>query len=64
MDLDKNKQCCGTCKNWQGKREVCEDQICRVSPSARGLCEKLNAQKPPSGGCGDNWTSLGEEQDG
>jgi hypothetical protein len=64
MDLDKSKHCCGTCRNWQGKREIGDDNICRVSPSARGLCTQLKAQKPPQGGCGDKWTAIGEEQDG
>ena len=63
MDLDAQKEVCGTCKNWQGKREFCQDRICRVSPSAKGLCKKLNKSKPPHGGC-DNWTELEEEQDG
>jgi hypothetical protein len=63
MDLDKSKQVCGTCKDWQGKREICQEQICRVSPSARGVCQKHNKSKPPHGGC-DNWTKLGEDQDG
>ena len=63
MDLDKSKQVCGTCRDWGGTREICEDQICRVSPSAKGLCEKLKKAKPPHGGC-DNWTELGEAKDG
>jgi len=62
MDLEKSKQVCGTCKDWRGKREVCEDQTCRVSPSARGVCGKLNKAKPPHGGC-DNWTPLGGDED-
>lgn len=60
MDLDKDEQVCGTCKDWGGKREICGDAVCQVSPSARGLCAKLKKPKPPHGGC-DNWTQLGGE---
>ncbi|MBM3298696.1 MAG: hypothetical protein FJY85_01935 [Deltaproteobacteria bacterium] len=59
MDLDKTKELCGTCDDWKGKREKGVDGIIRVSPSTRGLCEKLEKQKPPHGGC-DQWTLMKE----
>jgi len=57
MDLDKSKQFCGTCSHWSGKRD-CDEQMCRVSPSARGSCEKLKKTKIAQGAC-DLWTELG-----
>ncbi len=63
MDLDTSKQVCGTCENWGGKREVCEDNSYRVSSSAKGLCRRLKKVKPPYGGC-DDWTKIGGEENG
>ena len=54
MDLDESKEVCGTCSDWKGKREWVEGKSFRVSPSARGLCERLKKIKPPHGGC-DDW---------
>jgi hypothetical protein len=54
MDLDEEKAVCGTCKDWQGKRECAEGGVIRVSASARGICGRLNKVKPPQGGC-DHW---------
>ncbi len=55
MDLDESKEVCGTCLHWKGKRECVEgSRIFRVSPSARGPCERLKKIKPPHGGC-DDW---------
>lgn len=55
MDLDKKKPVCGTCANWDGKRECAEDGTIRVGASTRGRCEKLKKLKTPQGGC-DHWT--------
>ncbi len=63
MDLEKDKEVCGTCGDWQGKREVTEDGIVRVSPSARGQCQRLSKVKPPHGGC-DQWKKSEERTDG
>ncbi len=54
MDLNLDKKVCGTCNDWKGKRGF-EDGKCRVSPSARGLCERLKKSKSPHGGCSE-WT--------
>jgi len=63
MDLDASKEVCGTCANWQGKRARDEDGTCRVSPSAKGLCQRLKKPKPPHGGC-DDWTQIEEVEHG
>ncbi len=52
MELDLGKKQCGTCKDWQGKREIAGGKV-QVSPSAKGMCDKKNKQKPPHGGCGE-----------
>jgi hypothetical protein len=63
MDLDKNKEVCGTCGRWKGKRELRDDGVCQVSPSARGMCDRLKKPKPPHGGC-DEWTHIEEADHG
>lgn len=63
MDLNCDKEVCGTCKDWKGKREKCEGGIFKVSPSARGMCQKRAKAKPPHGGC-DEWHKSEEESDG
>ena len=35
MELDLGKKQCGTCKDWQGKREIAGGKV-QVSPSAQG----------------------------
>ncbi len=63
MDLEKDKEVCGTCGRWKGKRDLGDDGVCRVSPSARGMCDRLKKPKPPHGGC-DEWTRIEEEEHG
>ncbi len=63
MDLDESKQICGRCKDWQGKREVLEDDVVRVKASAKGMCERLSKLKPPHGGC-DFWEDLRGNENG
>jgi hypothetical protein len=64
MELDENKEVCGTCLDWKGKREwVWGSKITRVSPSARGLCERLKKIKPPHGGC-EYWEKWEGEENG
>lgn len=63
MDLADDKEVCGTCGDWMGKRERLEDGTFRVSPSARGRCQRLSKPKPPHGGC-DQWKKTEEAGDG
>lgn len=63
MDLDETKQVCGRCKDWKGQRELCDDNVVKVKPSARGTCQRLNKVKPPHGGC-DYWEDLGGKENG
>lgn len=60
MDIEKDEQVCGSCKDWKGKRELIDSAIFRVSTSTRGQCGRLNKPKPPHGGCGE-WTPSEEE---
>lgn len=62
MDLDGNKQVCGTCKDWTGKRQWDDGKV-QVKPSAKGQCERLRKAKPPHGGC-DQWEKWEESEDG
>lgn len=62
MDLDKNKEVCGTCEDWCGKRECPEGgEIIRVGASTKGNCRKRNKSKTPQGGC-DEWRKLDGEE--
>lgn len=63
MDLPDDKEVCGTCGDWKGKRERLEDCTFRVSSSARGQCQRLSKLKPPHGGC-DQWKKTEENSDG
>lgn len=63
MDVEQDREVCGSCKAWKGKRELGEDFVFLVKASARGKCERLGKVKPPHGGC-DNWTKTEELEDG
>ncbi len=52
MELDGSKQVCGICKDWKGKREWVDSKV-RVSPSAKGRCQRLQKDKPSHGGCSE-----------
>lgn len=61
MDLNKERAVCGTCKEWQGKRERCEEgKLVRVSATIKGNCRRLAKLKAPQGGC-DKWMKWEEE---
>lgn len=63
MDIQPDKEICGSCIQWKGKREVDDEGIFHLPASARGKCQRLNKLKPPQGGC-DNWTTSQEAEDG
>ncbi len=61
MEIEASKECCATCEDWQGPREwLQEQQLCRVSASAKGRCDKHQKLKPAQGGCRD-WTKKGAQ---
>ena len=63
MDIEADKEVCGTCRAWTGKRERDDDGTFHVVASSRGKCLKRDKVKPPHGGC-DDWTKSEEKEDG
>ncbi len=62
MDIEVDREVCGSCGAWKGKRELGEDGLYHAPASTRGRCERLDKLKPPQGGC-DNWTKSEEVGD-